>query len=110
MGSSIPRPVPRGLNVRGLPLWDGTELALFRQAHAVTQVEVARALGVTHPAIATTYEPKKLLVTRAARIEEYFKAIERIAARRAETAAKASEELNAYRRAFAMTLVQGTGR
>ncbi len=90
MASSIPRPVPIGLNQRGGPLWDGSVVRAFRVAHGVPQGEVALRLGMTSPAVSTLFETDRAPISqRYDRIEQYCQAVERAAGERKRNAAEA---------------------
>jgi len=88
--ASIPRPVPIGVNARGVPVWNGHEIGAFRVSHGVPVGEAARAMGISAAAVSSLYERETApIAVRYDRIERYCQAVERIRARRDDRAAEA---------------------
>jgi hypothetical protein len=100
MSTEVSRPVPCGTNARGLPLWSGTELQLYRRALGVQQTEVARRLAMHREVVGLLFENRRALVSlRGDKVEKYLAAVERAAVAQAQDVIDARSELAAFRAA-----------
>lgn len=96
--SSISRPVPRGVSRRGAPTFDGRELKYWREAHGVTQGDVADALRMSQSWVSNIVEwDGEPAAVQVKSVVEYCGTVEAIAARRAQMAADGRAKLEAYR-------------
>jgi hypothetical protein len=95
---SISRPVPRGVNKRGAPTFDGRELKYWREAHGVTQTDVADALRMSQSWVSNIIEwDGEPAAVQVKSVVEYCGTVEAIAARRIQRAADGRAKLEAYR-------------
>ena len=94
----IPRPVPRGVNRRGAPTFDGRELKLWREAHGVSQADVADAIRMSQSYVSNIIEyDREPNAVQVKTVAEYCDAVEKIAARRARMADEGRPKLAEHR-------------
>lgn len=94
------RPVPRGKNPRGLPTWNGVELATWRRSRGVQQNHVAKKLATFASALSVLYENKRAPVALPPnKVERYLSAIDELVLERERDMESATRELIALREA-----------
>jgi hypothetical protein len=95
----IQRPQPRGVNKRGLPTWSGAEVKWFREALGVPQGHAAQAAGEWQAAVSTVFENlRSPVAVEYRKMVQYIDAIEKVAAERKVSQAKAVEKLAEMRK------------